>query len=100
MSGEIVANESRRVDFRSRWVRLSKGSGHEVEMRGLDLSERVARCGRKASGFMDAREVMEFEARVREVRFGVGSGVVIAVISLQAALSEIRDGKLLVRSTI
>lgn len=69
-------------------------------MRGLDLRERVARCGRRASGFMDAREVMQFEARIKEVSFGVGSGVVIAVISLEAALSEVRDGKLLVRSTI
>lgn len=69
-------------------------------MRGFDLRERVARCGRRASGFMDARDVMEFEARVKETRFGVGSGVVIAVISLDAALSEVREGKLLVRCTI
>lgn len=69
-------------------------------MRGFDLKERVARCGRRASGFMDARDVMEFEARFKEVRFGVGSGVVMAVISLDAALSEVREGKLLVSCTI
>lgn len=69
-------------------------------MSGFDLRERVARCGRRASGFMDARDVMEFEARVKEARFGVGSGVVIAVISLDAALSEVKEGKLLARYTI
>jgi len=69
-------------------------------MRGFDLRERVARCGRRASGFMDARDVMEFEARVKEASFGVGSGVVIAVILLDAALSEVREGKPLVRCTI
>lgn len=69
-------------------------------MRGFDLRERVARCGRRASGFKDARDVMEFEARVKETSFGVGSGVVIVVISLDAALSEVREGKPLVRCTI
>lgn len=49
---------------------------------------------------MDARDVMKFEARVKEARFGVGSGVVIAVISLAAALSEVREGKPLVRCAI
>ena len=69
-------------------------------MRGFDLRERIERCGRRASGFMDARDVMEFEARFKEARFGVGGGAVIAVISLDAALSEIREGNLFVRCTI